>query len=258
MGSRLRFSGGLLVVSLSIFQFAGCCCDDSNGSPEKCGPHGRYCGGVELACFGYHSTCWQPWPEECPTCPAPTWSAPVTNLTPAVTPEVPSEPVPKPESPETPPPPQEEPKAQPEESPKSEPPKVEPPKAEPAKPEEPALQPIKQVSNKPDRTTPARAQLPLAVQRPTVPAKIVNVRPPHHLAERSEASSGTPANIPSALQNALPRPISSWLPPPVVVEVDPNEELSIRTDRIQRNEGLNPTARPFVNGSLQSQRFQLP
>lgn len=23
------------------------------------------------ACFGYHSTCWQPWPAECVTCPSP-------------------------------------------------------------------------------------------------------------------------------------------------------------------------------------------
>jgi hypothetical protein len=257
MGNRLRFSGGLLIMGLSIFQLVGCCCDDCG---ERCMP--EYCGGVELACFGYHSTCWHPWPEECPTCPPPTWSAPVTDLgtapTPGIAPDAPSEPLPKPDSSETPTPPKvEDPKAEPEEPPKSEPPKVEPRKAEPSKSEEPALLPIKQVSNRPDSTTSAISQRPLAVQPPTSPAKIVGVRT-HHQADSSGTLAGTSANFPVAHQNALPRPISSWMPPPVVVEVDSSEEISIRADRILRQEGPDPAARPFVNGSLQSQRFRLP
>src|SRR5262245_52953002 len=37
-------------------------------------------------CFGYHSTCWQPWPAECVTCPPPftPGSAKSETLPPAV------------------------------------------------------------------------------------------------------------------------------------------------------------------------------
>jgi hypothetical protein len=60
------------------------------------------------ACFGYHSTCWQPWPAECVTCPSP-FLAPIISsdkappLEPAVVPDA-ELPVPLPAIDDAPPP----------------------------------------------------------------------------------------------------------------------------------------------------------
>jgi hypothetical protein len=53
-----------LAASLAATLVAGCACTD------HCGPADACCF-VDWPCFGYHSTCWRPWPEECVACPSP-------------------------------------------------------------------------------------------------------------------------------------------------------------------------------------------
>jgi hypothetical protein len=36
---------------------------------HECCRHSPYCG-PGYNCYGYYSTCWRPWPEECPNCPS--------------------------------------------------------------------------------------------------------------------------------------------------------------------------------------------
>ncbi len=65
---------GLLVLCLGISQLAGCCCQNpcaGRASEMSCRPR---CQGYQMvapACFGYHSTCWSPWPVDCKACPPP-------------------------------------------------------------------------------------------------------------------------------------------------------------------------------------------
>jgi hypothetical protein len=51
-------------------------CASVHGGPH----HHRACFNCypAWACFGYHSTCWQPWPAECVTCPSP-FLAPIVS-----------------------------------------------------------------------------------------------------------------------------------------------------------------------------------
>jgi hypothetical protein len=53
-----------LVLSLTwaALALSGCCW----GGHDPC----AHCYPAGFGCFGYHSTCWRPWPEECPTCPS--------------------------------------------------------------------------------------------------------------------------------------------------------------------------------------------
>lgn len=77
MENRLKCLGGLLVACLGITQLAGCCCNDALKwcAPDSYGySQCQVYEGIGPACFGYHSTCWRPWPEECQTCPPPSWS----------------------------------------------------------------------------------------------------------------------------------------------------------------------------------------
>ncbi len=54
------------VAILALLQ-SGCACSGSlgfrRGSCEECYP--------VWPCYGVHSTCWRPWPAECPPCPSP-------------------------------------------------------------------------------------------------------------------------------------------------------------------------------------------
>jgi hypothetical protein len=46
-------------------------CSNRVGPPHL--PHYSFAapGMLHNPCFGFHSTCWRPWPVECPVCPAP-------------------------------------------------------------------------------------------------------------------------------------------------------------------------------------------
>lgn len=66
--------GSLLVACLAITQVAGCCCHNpcvGCSQEMSCSPCGQPYQLASPACYGYHSTCWSPWPEECETCPPP-------------------------------------------------------------------------------------------------------------------------------------------------------------------------------------------
>jgi hypothetical protein len=62
------------LVVLAAALVSGCACMDGGHHPH------RACFNCYSAwpCFGYHSTCWQPWPAECVTCPSP-FLAPVLS-----------------------------------------------------------------------------------------------------------------------------------------------------------------------------------
>lgn len=58
-----RFSAAfVLFLAWAATAISGCC----YGKHDACAA----CYGEGYPCFGYHSTCWRPWPEECPTCPS--------------------------------------------------------------------------------------------------------------------------------------------------------------------------------------------
>ncbi len=83
VNDKRDYWSGLLMVCLGIGQLAGCCCLDPCAScpPEACGSsHCQVYPVAPPACYGYQSTCWHPWPEECESCPPSTWSAAATDL----------------------------------------------------------------------------------------------------------------------------------------------------------------------------------
>lgn len=55
----------LIAAALVAASLGGCC--GPFGAHHDC-PQGCY---SDWSCFGYHSTCWRPWPEECIDCPSP-------------------------------------------------------------------------------------------------------------------------------------------------------------------------------------------
>jgi hypothetical protein len=58
-----RYSFAIVLwLASSAAALSGCCGQHHHHHAECCGP--------SFACFGYHSTCWRPWPEECTTCPS--------------------------------------------------------------------------------------------------------------------------------------------------------------------------------------------
>jgi hypothetical protein len=58
-----RYSAAIvLLLAWAAAALSGCC----SGKHDHCAE----CYPPSFACFGYHSTCWRPWPEECPTCPS--------------------------------------------------------------------------------------------------------------------------------------------------------------------------------------------
>jgi hypothetical protein len=78
------------LACLALSQLAGCCCDNSAadfGADYHGRPYASNCFGP--SCFGYHSTCWSPWPEECPNCPPPIRLPPTEELEPSPVPAVP-------------------------------------------------------------------------------------------------------------------------------------------------------------------------
>jgi hypothetical protein len=61
----------LALLALPLSAVAGCAtcstCDEPLASYSY--RHQGPCYYGPMMCFGYHSTCWRPWPEECPPCP---------------------------------------------------------------------------------------------------------------------------------------------------------------------------------------------
>jgi hypothetical protein len=60
--TSLYFAPLITCLAFALGALSGCCCSQHDQCQE-CYPGG-------FGCFGYHSTCWRPWPEECPTCPS--------------------------------------------------------------------------------------------------------------------------------------------------------------------------------------------
>jgi len=56
------FTAGLLLAAASLVWQSGCC----SGHVDQCPQPTSY----PFGCYGYHSTCWRPWPAECPNCPS--------------------------------------------------------------------------------------------------------------------------------------------------------------------------------------------
>src|SRR3954470_2519601 len=50
-----------LALASVCLLFAGC------GLCHRCQDP---CPAAPYSCYGFYSTCWRPWPEECPTCPS--------------------------------------------------------------------------------------------------------------------------------------------------------------------------------------------
>jgi hypothetical protein len=83
----------LAMLAVPLAAFAGCAscrtCEEplANYSFRHQGP----CYFGPLMCFGYHSTCWRAWPDECPSCPpytlTPELAEPVNPPAPQAVPE---------------------------------------------------------------------------------------------------------------------------------------------------------------------------
>lgn len=65
MRTKQYSAGIILSAAIAVAALGGCC----SGRHDHCGHHSDY-PAYSFGCFGYHSTCWRPWPEECPTCPS--------------------------------------------------------------------------------------------------------------------------------------------------------------------------------------------
>jgi hypothetical protein len=69
--TQTRTAALLMMAMLPLAGLAGCASCQNCEEPLACysfrhhGP--SYFG--PMMCFGYHSTCWRAWPEECPPCP---------------------------------------------------------------------------------------------------------------------------------------------------------------------------------------------
>lgn len=66
--SYLPLARYLALATVAVPTLVGCANCDSSGLLGR-----RHKGPttIEAACFGYHSTCWQRWPEDCINCPSP-------------------------------------------------------------------------------------------------------------------------------------------------------------------------------------------
>ena len=186
-----RYYLALLVACLGLSPLAGCCSSDPCACcvPETGGrPFRQVYLGTGVGCYGYHSTCWSPWPAECQTCPAPNSGPADADAGPEAVPGSPSEPMP-PSVPSDPP--------------------AAPPK-EPAKPAEP--------SSEPNRPDPDSAPTPL----PGKPPRALETKPP---TASSSFPRVTPQNFERAFAEdvsaapILPKPAQlKYMPPPVVIE----------------------------------------
>src|SRR5437868_11125815 len=89
-GSFLIIRERLLSMALLIaVGVSGCAAHrDDPCAFGACGPGGA------TECFGYFSTCWNPWPVQCPPCPSPALNVPSREiLPPATSPPAPPAPV---------------------------------------------------------------------------------------------------------------------------------------------------------------------
>jgi hypothetical protein len=64
---REHFRKGILCLSLATT--GGCACFDGPCHDQGAIASPPGFGFPTPMCYGYHSTCWRPWPEECPPCP---------------------------------------------------------------------------------------------------------------------------------------------------------------------------------------------
>lgn len=63
MKTTRRIAGMTLLVAIAASTLPGCGGRHATQAPaEYCAPGAN--------CFGYYSTCWFPWPAECPPCPS--------------------------------------------------------------------------------------------------------------------------------------------------------------------------------------------
>lgn len=93
MEGKRDYLCALALACLALSQLTGCCCDNS-GADFGADYYGRpiVSNSLEPACFGYHSTCWSRWPEDCPNCPLPTKLPPIEELQPSPPPVAPPSP----------------------------------------------------------------------------------------------------------------------------------------------------------------------
>ena len=64
--------GWMLLAACALAGTAGCVSDDPFVAHPHHGHghhHGAACIAPDWICYGYHPTCWRPWPPECPNCP---------------------------------------------------------------------------------------------------------------------------------------------------------------------------------------------
>src|SRR3954470_14977096 len=75
----------LMMAMLIATSVSGCATHrDDACAFGACGP------GAPTDCFGYFSTCWNPWPAQCPPCPSPAFNLPEREvLPPAASPPAP-------------------------------------------------------------------------------------------------------------------------------------------------------------------------
>jgi hypothetical protein len=62
--------GWVLVAAWAMASSAGCVSNGAFVAHHHGGHHhGADCVMPDWICYGYHPTCWRPWPPECPNCP---------------------------------------------------------------------------------------------------------------------------------------------------------------------------------------------
>src|SRR5262245_20319129 len=72
-------AGFSVICALGICLVGGCA---SHSYEPWCAGQPYYDVGQPPICFGYHSTCWNPWPADCPVCPTFTTSTPALETLP--------------------------------------------------------------------------------------------------------------------------------------------------------------------------------
>jgi hypothetical protein len=220
VGSKRDYLAGLFMACVGISQLVGC---RSSDPWAACTPNteGRAFGqnyqGAGPLCFGYHSTCWSPWPTECPTCPAPTRLSPIeelgpesnpTNAPPVLAEPTPANPLPQPRNDSNGPP------EKPPESPKSGDPK----------PAEPGKAPDNPVPNSIPNEEPVAPSRPLNTNPPSRPSDAEKVLPQNSSAEPPMSTSHSEAPSEIAVRRAqfyhslFPQPVVIRTTEPIVLE----------------------------------------
>jgi hypothetical protein len=202
-----RVSLALVLTLLGLG--SGCACHGPQGG--WCGRHGgQYFGGPLPVCFGFSSTCWNPWPAECVTCPTPFGPEGIDSL-----------PGSKPLPPTS--------EAVPLESPVPEPSALEPtlPQATPAEPPAPA--PDEQARYSPPQ--PVFVAAPVTAFEPELPAEHtppppVLVETPLPAARQPEVRPQFSPPLPMLAMPTMPqarKPVeqAQYTPPPVLIMPPP-------------------------------------